>query len=183
MLGHLHGGYTHASWLFTDRILKNLDSYDETSAYPYVLTTSMFPMTKFEKCNLTRFEDMLKNFAYLIRIKMIGVETKYYNNFISKSKCETIKGAKCDNGRVISCDYLIITITDVDFRLFKMTYDFDYEILESYSALYRYLPEQFINFILDKYVKKTKLKNVEGQEVQYNLEKGLFNSLYRNVRY
>ena len=172
------GGYTHANWLYTDTILKNVDSYDETSAYPYCLTSFKFPMTKFEKCNLKRYEDMYSNFAYLIRIKMIGVESKYYNNFISKSKCEEISGCRADNGRVISAKYLIITITDVDFRLFKMTYDFDYEILESYSALYRYLPIQLINFILDKYELKTTLKNVEGKEIEYNLEKAKFNSIY-----
>lgn len=172
------GGYTHANWLYTDRVLKYVDSYDETSAYPYVLVSHKFPMTKFVKCNIKRYEDMLQSLAYLIRIKMIDVESKYFNNFISKSKCEEIQGARCDNGRVISCKYLIITITDVDFRLFKLTYDFDYEILDCYSAIYRYLPKQLINFILDKYVEKTKLKNVEGQEVAYNLTKGMFNSIY-----
>ena len=59
-----------------------------------------------------------------------------------------------------------------------MTYDLDYEILESYSALYRYLPMQLINFILDKYELKTTLKNVEGKEIEYNLEKAKFNSIY-----
>ena len=177
-LDALHGGLTHANWLYTDRVLKDIDSFDETSAYPYCLTSYKFPMTKFEKCNLKRYEDMMSSFAYLIRIKMIGVESKYYNNFISKSKCEEIKGARCDNGRVISCEYLIITITDVDFRLFKMSYNFDYEILDCYYSMYRYLPVQLINFILDKYVGKTKLKNVEGKEVEYNLLKGLFNSIY-----
>ena len=61
--------------------------------------------------------------------------------------------------------------------------NFDYEILESYSALYRYLPLQLINFILDKYELKTTLKNVEGKEIEYNLEKAKFNSIYRNVCY
>lgn len=172
------GGYTHANWYYTDVIINNVDSYDETSAYPYVMVSHRFPMRKFERCFIKKYEDMLDKFAYLIRIKMTNVKSKYYNNFISKSKCEEIQGCKADNGRVISCNYLIITITDVDFRLFKNTYDFDYEILEAYYSVYNYLPKQFINFILDKYEKKTTLKNVEGYELEYNLEKGKFNSLY-----
>jgi len=36
----------------------------------------------------------------------------------------------------------------------------------------------FINFILNKYEDKTKLKNVEGKEINYLLAKNNFNSLY-----
>lgn len=171
-------GYTHANWYYTDEITKNIDSYDEASAYPYVLTCFRFPMRKFERCYIKKYEDMLPKFAYLIRIRMINVKSKYYNNFISKSRCEEIQGCMADNGRVISCNYLIMTITDVDFRLFKLTYDFDYEILESYYSVYNYLPKQLIEFILEKYEKKTALKNVEGYELEYNLNKANFNSIY-----
>ena len=45
-------------------------------------------------------------------------------------------------------------------------------------SLYKYLPKTFIEFILEKYEDKTKLKNVEGQEVLYALAKNSFNSLY-----
>ena len=41
------GGYTHANWIYTDEIIKNVDSFDETSAYPYVLVTCKFPSSEF----------------------------------------------------------------------------------------------------------------------------------------
>jgi hypothetical protein len=53
-----------------------------------------------------------------------------------------------------------------------------YEIVTSYYSIYKYLPKEYVNFILDKYVLKTKLKNVEGKEIEYAREKGAFNSLY-----
>ena len=51
------------------------------------------------------------------------------------------------------------------------------ELMIAYS-IYSYLPIEFVDFILEKYVLKTQLKNVEGKEVEYAREKGAFNSLY-----
>lgn len=72
-------------------------------------------------------------------------------------------------------------MTDVDFRYLVESYGMteeNYEILECYYSKYNYLPIQFINFVLDKYIDKTKYKNVDGKEIEYNLAKQLFNALY-----
>lgn len=173
------GGYTHANYIYTDEVLKDVDSYDETSAYPYVMVTSKFPMDTFKPCSIKSFDEIIDKFAYLIRIKFINIKCKYYNNFISQSKCLNIKGGYYDNGRIISANEIEIVLTDVDLRLIIDTYNFDsYEILEAHYAIYKYLPLPFINFILDKYVAKTQLKNVKGKEVEYQKEKNKFNSLY-----
>lgn len=81
-------------------------------------------------------------------------------------------------GRIIKADELTMTLTDIDFKLILDMYDCDYEILESYYSLYNFLPIQFIKFILQKYVNKTKFKGVEGKELEYMKEKNKFNSLY-----
>ena len=173
------GGYTHANWLYTDEVLKDVDSYDETSAYPFVMVTEKFPMDIFKSCNLRDIKKLDNNYAYLIRIKFYNIECKYYNNFISASKCNWIIGQRVDNGRIIKAKMVDITLTDVDLKFIADTYKFeDYEIVESYFALKNYLPKQFIDFILDKYVNKTKFKNVEGKELEYAKEKNKFNSLY-----
>lgn len=173
------GGYTHANYMYTDEVLENVDSYDETSAYPYVMVTSKFPMSQFKECKIEKSGDMLPNFAYLIQVKLTNIKSKYYNNFISVSKCNNIKGAVIDNGRLIAASEVIITITDIDFKFILDTYNMEsYEILKSYYAIYKYLPKQFINFILQKYVNKTKFKNVKGKELDYAKEKSKFNSLY-----
>lgn len=174
------GGYTHANYIYSDKILENIDSYDETSAYPYVLVTCKFPSTEFKKCYIKKVENMLPNYAYLVKVKINRVKSKYYNNFISESKCsETDGNTDIDNGRIISAKSITITCTDIDLRFYLDTYDYEsYEILECYCSLYGYLPIEYVNFILDKYVLKTKLKNVEGEELAYNKEKQAFNSLY-----
>lgn len=174
------GGFTHANYIYSDEVLENVDSYDETSAYPYVLVTERFPSTEFKKCNVKTVEDMLPNFAYLLTVKIKNIKCKYLNNFISSSKCLEIKGwPDYDNGRIISAKEITITLTDVDFRFILDTYEYDsYEILDCYYSIYDYLPIEYVNFILDKYVLKTQLKNVEGKEVEYGREKAGFNSIY-----
>lgn len=173
------GGYTHANYIYTDEVLPNVDSYDETSAYPYVLVSYKFPMHSFLECKLTKIEDMVDKFAYLVRIKFTNIKCKYYNNFISASKCTNIVGGQFDNGRIIKAKEIIITLTDVDLRFIADTYSYEsYEILESYYALYNYLPYKYVDFILDKYVSKTKFKGVKGKELEYQKEKSKFNSLY-----
>lgn len=172
------GGYTHANYCFSDMIIENVDSYDFTSSYPYCMVAYPYPSTEFKKCNLKCKEDMVIGFAYLLVVKFKNLSCKYFNNFISVSKCRNIRGGYYDNGRVISAMELTITLTDIDFHFLLSAYDCEYEILESYYSNYNYLPPLFYNFILDKYVKKTQLKNVEGKEIEYQLEKGKFNSLY-----
>ena len=174
------GGYTHANYIYADEILTNVDSYDETSAYPYVLVTCKFPSTEFKKCSVKRVELMLPQFAYLVTVKITNLKSKYYNNFISSSKCTNIKGRpNYDNGRIITAKEIEITCTDIDLRFILDSYYYDsYEIIECYYSIYDYLPIEYVNFILDKYVSKTKLKNVEGKELAYNREKQAFNALY-----
>ena len=173
------GGYTHANYMYTDEVIPNVDSYDETSAYPYVMVTSKFPMSEFKECHIKTVDDMIEKYAYLLKVTFHNLKCKYYNNFISASKCENIVGALFDNGRIVSAKEVTITLTDIDFRFFLDVYDIkSYEINESYYAIYKYLPKKFINFILEKYVNKTKFKNVKGKELDYVKEKNKFNSLY-----
>ena len=172
------GGYTHANWIYADEIIKNVDSWDFTSSYPYCMVTHKYPSTKFKPCNIKRVEDMNNRFAYLIVVKFTNIKSKYFNNFISQSKCRSIRGGKYDNGRVMAAEELVTVITDVDFKLILEAYECKYEILECYYSAYDYLPKRFINFVLDKYVLKTQYKGVAGKEIEYNRQKSLFNSLY-----
>ena len=181
------GGYTHANWIYTDKVIKDVDSWDFTSSYPYVMVTYKYPSTEFRKCNVKTVDDMLKCLAYLLVVRFKNIESKYFNNFISSSKCKNISGAKYDNGRIMKADELEMTLTDVDFRLILESYDCEYEILESYYSFYDYLPTTFINFILDKYVIKTQYKGIEEKKEIYSIEKSKFNSLYgmsvtKNIR-
>ena len=172
------GGYTHANYVYSDEIIKNVDSYDIASSYPFCMVSSKYPMTEFKKCNIKKVEQMSSKVAYLLVVKFKNIRSKYFNSFISASKCINIKGAKYDNGRIIEAKELTIVLTDIDFRFYLDAYYLEYEILESYFSVYGYLPIQFINFILEKYVIKTEYKGVEEKALEYQLEKMKFNALY-----
>jgi len=178
LLEAFQGGYTHANWIYTDEIVKNVDSYDFTSSYPYVMTSFKYPMSEFIEDDVKTIDDMYFLYAYLLVVRFKNIKCKYYNNFISYSKCRYVKNVKVDNGRIMSADEIEMVLTDVDFRFILSTYNCEYEILESYSALYGYLPKMLINFILDKYVSKTKLKGIEEEEINYARVKAMFNSIY-----
>lgn len=138
-----------------------------------------FPSTKFKKIEINKKEDLKSIFAYLLHVKFYNIECKYFNNFISSSKCINIKKGKYDNGRIISAEEIEIVLTDVDFLFLEKVYNYDkIEFIESYYSFYDYLPIDFVNFILDKYELKTKYKKVEGKEIIYAIEKSKFNSLY-----
>lgn len=173
------GGYTHANFMYTDEVLNNVDSYDETSAYPYVMVAYKYPMKAFRECNIKTVDDMIDEFAYLVRVTFRNIKCKYYNNFISASKCNNIVNATIDNGRIIRAKEINITLTDVDFKFILDTYNIEsYTIEKSFYSVYNYLPKLFIDFILEKYSNKTKYKNVKGKELEYIKEKNKFNSLY-----
>lgn len=142
------------------------------------MVTHKFPATKFRKCGVYRLEEMNPRIAYLIVVRFTNIKSNYYNTIISQSKCRIIKGGRYDNGRLISAKEIETVITDVDFKIILQAYECEYEILECYASAYDYLPKRFINFVLDKYVLKTKYKGVEGKEIEYQRQKGLFNSLY-----
>lgn len=178
LLECFQGGYTHANWIYANDIIENVDSYDFTSSYPYVMTCFKFPMSEFYPDNIKSINDMYYLYAYILVVRFKNLKCKYFNNFISSSKCRYIVKGKYDNGRLMSADEIEIVLTDIDFRFILETYSCDYEILESYSAMYGYLPKMLINFILDKYVKKTELKGIEDEEINYQRVKAMFNSIY-----
>lgn len=176
------GGYTHSNWIYTGEVLENITSFDFTSSYPYVMLTHKYPMSEFKKVKINKIENIIRlssTFAYLIHIKFKNISCNYFNNFISLSKCINVKKGRYDNGRIIKADEVEIVITDVDLGFLIKAYNFEsYEIVECYQAIYKYLPIEYINFILDKYVIKTEYKGIPEKQIEYMKEKNKFNSLY-----
>ena len=179
LVGCFQGGYTHSNYYYTDTIIKDVSSFDFNSSYPYVLVAYKYPMTGFKECFIKSEKQMISNFAYILIVKFKNISSKYFNNFISGSKCVNVKKGKYDNGRLISAEEIEIVLTDVDFRFILKSHNYEsYEIIKSYYAIYDFLPKEYIEFILEKYVGKTKLKNLDGFEVEYAKTKNSFNALY-----
>lgn len=189
------GGFTHASPRYSTWTLKNADSLDFCSSYPYSLLAFKYPCStgKLVKINSKEeFEKYLKCYCCIFEAEFIGFESTFKNeHYISASKCRDMydkgftKETKeqwrmvVDNGRVDSCDRFKITLTNVDWEIINKISKFK-ECNISHFRIYKkdYLPKEIITSIIHFYKAKTTLKGVKGKETEYLNGKALLNSVY-----
>lgn len=180
------GGFTHGSCLESRNTNKHCDSFDFTSSYPTALISEMYPMSKGRKVRvstLNQLERYISSYCCMLKIKLYNVTSnRNYEHYISESKCEELSDdAVIDNGRVVSASYLSINITDVDYKIISFMYSYDrgkVEIGDFYIYKKGYLPKEIIECVIKFYEKKTTLKGVKGEEVQYQLFKAMLNAIY-----
>lgn len=176
------GGFTHSNAINTDVVLSDVKSYDFTSSYPYCMISEMFPMSKGQIIDVDEntFEKYLNLYCCVFDIQFKNLLPKInYENYISYSKCFKCVNPVINNGRIVCCDALWTTITNVDYDIIKRCYSWD-EIKIANFRIYQkgYLPKQFIKSIIKLYQDKTQLKGVEGKEVEYMQSKEMLNSCY-----
>lgn len=176
------GGFTHANANYQGDVEEDVASFDETSAYPAVCVSEQFPMSKSKKVDIHSYKE-LKFYLYkkccLFDVKFINIRSKtIIEHYISKSRSKTINGV-FDNGRVVSADSLITTITEQDFFIIERFYEWDDIQIANFRYYEKgYLPKAIILSVLNLYKDKTELKDVEGMEVEYLGSKEKVNALY-----
>lgn len=187
------GGDTHANRYYSGTVIRadgknilGIGSYDRSSSYPDVVVNCVFPMTRFVFIGSIEESDIEKKLdrgkALLFRCKITGIEQidKYYGApYISYSKCRNVSRETLDNGRILSADYIEITLTDIDYEIIKREYKWKhFEITECYESKYGSLPEPLKDIFRRYYTDKTELKGITEQELFYNLQKALLNAGY-----
>lgn len=177
------GGFTHANAHYTDETVMDVDSYDFTSSYPYVMVAEQYPMSR-GACvtvkSLEQFEYLINKYCCVFDIEFSGIFAKQtQDNPISVSKCFIREHIAENNGRVVCGKKIALTITNVDFYILKNFYQWDsMRIGKMYCYKRGYLPTEFVKSILHLYEAKTKLKGVAGKEVEYLNSKEMLNSCY-----
>lgn len=177
------GGFTHANAKYTDMVVSDVDSYDFTSSYPYVMVSEKFPMStgvKFHVKSWKQFDFLTSKYCCVFDIEFTDIfATSENENPISVSKCVVHENAVENNGRVVCASKLVTTITEIDYKVFTRFYKWkNARIGEMWCYRKDYLPTEFINAILGLYEKKTTLKGVKGKEVEYLNSKEMLNSCY-----
>ena len=176
------GGYTHANYINTGTIQEQVKSIDFTSSYPFVIVSHKFPIKKFQHIKIqkqSQFEKYVQERPCVFEVIFEKIEAKTSITTISASKCTSLENGIKDNGRLVYGEYVKLWLTDVDFEVIKKFYNFtDYVITDFYCSEYGYLPKELIECTLELYRDKTTLKGVEGKEEEYQLLKGLLNSMY-----
>lgn len=177
------GGFTHANWHYAKRTIYDMDSFDFTSSYPYVMVSEKFPMSKARLVvpeNDDEFRAYLQNYCCLFDIEITNIDGWHSpDHIISRAKCRVAENAVMNNGRIITADRIVTTMTEVDFESFEKFYNYgDFRVSDMRIYDKMYLPTAFVNAILSLYKDKTELKDVEGKEVEYMKSKGMINSAY-----
>ena len=177
------GGFTHANAKYTDMVISDVDSYDFTSSYPYVMVSEKFPMSTGVKIPVNswkQFDFLTSKYCCVFDIEFTDIfATSENENPISVSKCVVHENAVENNGRVVCASKLVMTITEIDYKVFSQFYKWkNARIGEMWCYRKDYLPTEFINAILGLYEKKTTLKGVKGKEVEYLNSKEMLNSCY-----
>lgn len=180
------GGDTHANRYHSNKILLNVDSWDRVSSYPDVMLNCEFPMSNFVPRLITNIEELIalcekRHLCFIGKFVLTNVRQKdvfYGDPYISKDKALELSEPVCDNGRVLSCDRIVLSLNDIDYKIIVNEYDFEIDIVTVFTAKYAFLPTGLRNLVIDLFKNKTELKGIEEKEVDYMKSKELINSLY-----
>lgn len=177
------GGFTHANSKHSGKVLTDVSSIDFTSAYPSVMLSEKFPMSRFktiEVKSVKELDALCDKYALVMDLKFDNIRSKItQENYISESKCQNIIKPVINNGRINSAETITCTITETDYHIMKQCYEWDALSIGAVKFAHKaYLPKAICKSILDLYQDKTELKGVEGKEVEYLLSKGMLNSVY-----
>lgn len=178
------GGFTHASALYSGKTMYDVGSADLTSSYPYAMVAQYYPMTKGEFIGKVEddklFNYYLNKYCCLFDIEFTNLKPKEeYENPLSYSHCKITGNYIVNNGRVVSADKMITTLTELDFDTVQKFYTWD-SIKVFNMRIYQrgYLPRALIIAVLDLYEKKTSLKGIEGKEIEYLVSKNMINAAF-----
>lgn len=178
------GGFTHANAHYVDRILENVGSHDFTSSYPAVMVLEKFPMSKStlitNGINESEFLELLHIYSCVFDIEIFGLIPKLFHEHpLSKYKCWICENVIADNGRVVMADHIGTTITEQDFFVYCEFYTWErIEVRNLRIYEKNFLPTKFVMSILHLYERKTVLKDVPEEEVNYMISKNMTNSGY-----
>lgn len=192
------GGFTHANARYVsqgkEKPLEDVGSFDFTSSYPAVMLTEMFPMSRAKIVesieDWNQFQYYLDNYCCLFDVTLRNVYPKVdYDHPISVSKLilpkdkvakkKILNGITEDNGRVVTAEIMTITMTEQDWAIFNDFYRYEsLEIRKFRVYEKRFLPKPFYKAILELYKRKTVLKDVENEEINYMISKNMLNAAY-----
>lgn len=175
------GGFVEGNYFSLGKKIKNVDSYDLTSAYISVMLSKKFPMNKAkfikEVNDTTQFMRYLETYCCLFDVTFWGLEALTDGVYYIDGK-EIENGNKID-GKLASAKEVSMSLTDIDFRIIAKTYKWD-KIKVSNLRVYKadYLPKELIKGVLELYQEKTKLKGIKGKEDEYQARKRELNAVY-----
>ena len=192
------GGNTHANRYFVDKIVDDVYSYDISSSYPTQQLTRMFPIRPFKWLDINQrtakrrvervFQFIGLGYAVVGTYQFKNMRLKNHREpipYISLSRCQALGNddydLTLDNGRVLECGYMEISLTEIDLEIVLDQYTYDYmDVLECMVSQKDYLPAEYREVIQNYYNKKTALKGDDSDDGKYMYvkSKNMLNAVY-----
>lgn len=168
------GGTLGVNEAYRNMLLSGVYSDDLGSAYPGVMATRKFPVSPWEDAEYEPSDD----YRFYLTVKFINPKAIGKNKFYPFKKCDDSINPEEEGLALSNADEVTLTLTDVDFEIFKRTYTYDsYEILKCKRSKADYLPTQLVKLILKYYNEKTLLKGTD-QVSKYRKAKITNNCFY-----
>lgn len=180
----LAGGMTRTAIYHANQTLWDMGSADETSKYPAEMVANYYPMSKAEYIgevnSAEEFKYYLERYCCIFDIEFNDLEPDFeYENYISLSHCMEIEEPVVNNGRVVSAKRLVTTLCEIDFEIVSNWYTWRSMRVSNLRIYARgFLPKPIVESVLTYYARKTELKDVEGEEVEYMRKKNNANSTF-----
>lgn len=173
------GGDTHANITNVNKVLKNIASFDETSAYPYMMFAKKFPSSRFFNIDTNSKLDFDK-YAYIFFLKLENVRLKKGNtlSFLSTSRTVSIVEGTYDNGRIVTAKTVYLYCTEQDYKILHRVYDFKEKIITLSRSRKIHLDRRYVIYMLDLLAKKTTLRGIDEFYDLYLKSKNRLNSLF-----
>ena len=180
------GGYTHANSTVMGQEMGDTVAVDLASSYPSSMLQFTYPMSSFHSVahefTAEELDKCIGHIHFFVTFVVYDGVSRYPFPYISLSKALSISDPFVDNGRVYSAANMTLTMTDVDWQIFRRCYDVEtIEIVDVMMAPAEYLPAAITDPIVAMYGDKTALKGVAGQEVNYRSAKEDINGVYGSV--
>ena len=184
------GGNTHANAAHIGHTLHNVKSWDLTSSYPAWILTKTYPIGKFEPVEDTKhliehLPLLVKSYCYLVTIRLYDFEyigkcgVPYISFDKTLVRVHDMKQIIEDNGRIVSCPFAEMTLTDIDLTLVLRNYSYSkIEVVEAYRSSRGKLPKELRKVCFDYYQQKTALKGIDAEAYNYARYKELLNACY-----
>lgn len=192
------GGNTHANRYYVNQILDDVYSYDISSSYPTQQLTKLFPVKPFrwllidQKTALRRVERVFQfiglGYAVVGTYQFKNMRLKNHREpipYISLSRCQAMgdddTDLVVDNGRVLECAYMEISLTEIDLSIVLDQYTFtSMDVMEAMISQKDYLPQAYRAVIQEYYNKKTALKGDDSEDgkYMYTKSKNMLNAVY-----
>ena len=182
--GDTHAAYYHICKEFNGGIIRHRDF---TSAYPAKLVLEKFVTKGLKERQNPTLDDvskfMLMGFAVIATYDLRDVALKpNQTSYIPVSCCQYVSpDAEVENGRVMTAEQVILTVTEVDLSVIADTYDFN--IAGVSNMLYGrkdYLPVELVKIVLEYFRRKTVYKHSTDADevVEYALSKQKLNGIF-----